>query len=91
MKQYNWEQWYDYTGQLISWFYWLPNEPDINYMKPPGTYAPKNYAGFRVDGVNETGKWDDYIATDELNIVCTKTAGNGKNYGSVRLIMAYYE
>ena len=81
MTKYSWKAWYDHTGQPISWFYWLPNKPDINYGKAPGTYALKNYAGFRIDGVNETGKWDNYLATDELNIVCTKTAGNGKNDG----------
>ena len=66
------EGWYDSTGQNISFFYWLPNEPD-------NLGGNQNYAGFRIDGVNETARWDDFNGADELNVVCTKTAGHGKN------------
>ena len=64
--------WYDSAGQLISYFNWLPNEPDdIN-----GT---QNYAGFSINGVNETARWADYSGTDVLNVVCTNKAAQGKN------------
>ena len=66
------EGWYDSTGQLISFFYWLPNEPD-------GLDENQKYAGFRIDGVNGTARWEDFNGNDELNVVCTKTTNNGKN------------
>ena len=66
------EGWFDFEGQPITFFYWLPNEPEESKTNK------KNYAGFRIDGVNEDSRWDDYIGTDELNVVCTKTASHGK-------------
>ena len=65
------EGWRDSAGQLISYFNWLLDEPgnlDEN----------RNYAGFRVDGVNESAGWADYSNNDELNVVCAKKAGHGK-------------
>ena len=64
--------WYDSTGQLISYFNWAPDEPD-------DLGGNNNYAGFRIGGVNETARWADYRSTDQLNVVCTKIAGQGKN------------
>ena len=72
------EGWFDSAGQLINFFYWLPNEPADNL----------NYAGFRVDAVNETARWDDYNGNEELNLVCIKTAGHGKN-NSIQLGTRY--
>ena len=66
------EGWRDSAGQLISYFNWLPNEPENLGKK-------QIYAGFRIDGGNETAKWKGYSRTDKLNVVCTKTAGYGKN------------
>ena len=62
--------WYDSAGQLISYFNWLPNEPD-NFG------GNQTYAGFRID-INGSSRWADYSSTDELNVVCTKKAGHGK-------------
>ena len=65
-------KWYDSTGQLLSYFNWLPDEPDDQD-------GLRDYAGFLIDGVNGTTGWADYSGSDELNVVCTKTAGHGKN------------
>ena len=66
------EEWRDSTGQPISYFNWLPNEPD-------NLGGSQNYAGFQIGGFNQTAKWNDYNGTDKLNVVCTKTASHGKN------------
>ena len=82
-------QWFDSEGQLLIFANWLPNKPDNpkkNWLLT-GSHSheslntiQKNYAGFRLDGAaNETGRWADYVGTDELNVVCTKTASHGKN------------
>ena len=65
--------WSDSTGQLISYFNWLPFEPkqqDIN----------QNYAGLRIDKVGETAGWADYSRTDFLNVVCTKRGQSQGKY-----------
>ena len=67
-------EWFDSEDQLISYFNWLPGQPD-------DLSGSKNYAGFRIDGINETVRWDEYNGNDELNIICTKTVSYGKNYG----------
>ena len=64
--------WYDSEGQFISYFNWLPDEPD-------DLGGNKNYAGFRIGGVNETAKWVGFSSTDTLNVICTKRAGQGKS------------
>ena len=64
--------WYETVGQRISYSNWLPGEPDFS--------GNLNYAGFRIDGVNESARWSDYSGFDKLNVICTKTAGHGKNY-----------
>ena len=65
-------EWYDSADQPISYFNWLPDEPD-NFG------GNQNFAGFRIDKVNHTSRWTDYSDSKELNVVCTKTAGHGKN------------
>ena len=65
-------KWYDSAGKLVTFFNWLPHQPE-------NLGGNKTYAGFPIDGGNETSKWSDYKGTDELNVVCTKTAGHGKN------------
>ena len=72
MYKKNEGKWYDSAGQLISYFNWLPDEPD----DIDGT---QNYAGFSIIGVNETGRWADYSGFETLNVVCTMRAGQGKN------------
>ena len=65
-------KWYDSTGQLISYFNWLPDEPgDLG--------GNNNYAGFHIGRVNETARWADFSSTDTLNVVCTKRSSQGKN------------
>ena len=68
-------EWLDSAGQLSTGYHfnWLPNKPD-------NLGGNQSYAGFRVDGINTTARWDTYNGTDELNVVCTKTAGHGKDY-----------
>ena len=68
------EEWSEFTGQLISFFNWAPNEPD-NYG------GNENYAGLSVNEINRTIHWADYNGTVEINVVCTKRSGQGK-YGS---------
>ena len=65
------EGWYDSAGQLVSYFNWLQNEPDDLSGK-------HNYAGLLIDEKNNSFGWADYGSTNELNVVCTKEAGNGK-------------
>ena len=73
-------EWYDSADQLISYFDWLPGEPDNRWNSTKKEFGGnQNYAGFLVDGVNDTSKWADYNRTDELNVVCAKTVGHGKN------------
>ena len=64
--------WNDTVGQRISYFNWLPGEPDF-------LSENLNYAGFRIDEGNERARWADYSGSDKLNVVCTKIAGQGKN------------
>ena len=64
--------WNDIVGQRISYFNWLPGEPDF-------LSENLNYAGFRIDEGNESARWADYSGSDKLNVVCTKIAGQGKN------------
>ena len=64
--------WYDSVGQRVSYFNWLPDQPD-------DLIGNQNFAGFRIDGFNENVGWEDYNGTYKLNVVCTKTAGHGKN------------
>ena len=68
-------EWLDSAGQLSTGYHfnWLPNKPD-------NLGGNQSYAGFRVDGLDTTARWDTYNGTDELNVVCTKTAGHGKDY-----------
>ena len=63
--------WNDTVGQRISYFNWLPGEPDF-------LSENLNYAGFRIDEGNESARWADYSGSDKLNVVCTKIAGQGK-------------
>ena len=72
MYETNKGEWYDSSGQLVSYFNWLPDEPD-------GIGRTQNYAGFSINGVNETARWADYSASDVLNTVCTNRAVQGKN------------
>ena len=65
------EGWRNSTGQIISYFNWLPDEPD-------NIDGNQNYAGFQINGVNGTARWADYSSTNQLNVVCTKTASQGK-------------
>ena len=65
--------WNDIVGQPISYSNWLPGEPDF-------LSENLNYAGFRIDEGNESARWADYSGSDKLNVVCTKIAGQGKNW-----------
>ena len=65
-------EWHNSTGQDITYFNWLEGEPDDLV----GNY---NYAGFPIGGVNGSAKWTDYRGSDMLNVICTKTVGQGKN------------
>ena len=64
--------WYDSAGQRVSYSNWLPDEPD----NPDGY---QNYAALRIDKPNDSVGWADYTGTYQLNVVCSKTAGHGKN------------
>ena len=64
-------KWYDSEGQLISYFNWLPDEPD-------NIDGNQNFAGLQISGVNESARWADYSSTNQLNVVCTKIASRGK-------------
>ena len=66
------EEWRDFTDQLISFFDWLPNEPD-NYGEN------ENYAGLSINEISWTTHWKSYNGTNELNVVCTKRSGQGKH------------
>ena len=72
------EGWYDSAGQLVSYFNWLQNEPDDLSGK-------QNYAGLLIDETNKSIGWADYSSTNELNVVCMKPTGNGKNNSLLRL------
>ena len=61
--------WHDSVGQNVSYINWLPNKPD-------NLGGNKNFVGFRVDGIAGCA---DYSGSDELNVICTKVAGHGKN------------
>ena len=66
--------WNDTVGQRISYFNWLPGEPDF-------LSENLNYAGFRINnGINESIGWAKYGSTNELNVVCTKRAAHGKRF-----------
>ena len=65
------EGWHDSAGQLVSYFNWLPDEPDDLSGK-------QNYAGLLIDSTNDSAGWADFSSTDELTVICTKTAGQGK-------------
>ena len=67
------EEWHDSTGQPISYFNWLPDEPnDLS--------GNRNYAGFRIDLAHKSARWADFSTKNQLNVVCTKRANQGKNY-----------
>ena len=65
--------WYDSAGQPVSYFNWLPNQPD--YLS-----ENQNYAGFWINKINETDGWAEYSGHNELNVVCTKPVGHGKSF-----------
>ena len=65
-------EWFDSTGQLISYFNWLP-------YRPADLSGNSNCAALRINEVNGISGWDEFSGTDKLNAVCTKTAGYGKN------------
>ena len=66
--------WRDFTGQLITYFNWLPNEPD-------NLGGNQSYAGFQISGLNGIG-WADYSGMNKLNVICTRARGHsqGKEY-----------
>ena len=66
------EGWRNSTGQIISYFNWLPDEPDNIGGNP-------KHAGFHIYGVNGTAGWAGYTDADELNVVCTKRTAKGEN------------
>ena len=72
MYKKNEGKWYDSADQLIFYFNWLPDEPD-------DIGSTQNYAGYSIIRVNETAGWVDYSGSNVLNVVCTNTAGQGKN------------
>ena len=66
--------WRDFTGRLLSYFNWLPNEPD-------NLGGNQSYAGFQISGLNGIG-WADYSGMNKLNVICTRARGHsqGKEY-----------
>ena len=64
--------WYDSSGQLVSYFNWLPDEPD-------NLDGSQNYAGFRIDKLNGDARWADYSGSVEFNVVCTTRVYQGNN------------
>ena len=64
-------KWYDSEGQLISYFNWLPDEPD-------DIDGNENYAGFQISGLNASARWADHSSYNQLNVVCLKIASRGK-------------
>ena len=64
--------WHDSSGQPISYFNWLSDEPDDLAGK-------RIYAGFRIDKAQRSARWADYSGIDELNVVCTKRPRQGQN------------
>ena len=64
--------WHDSSGQPISYFNWLPDEPDDLAGK-------RIYAGLRIDKAQMSARWADYSSIDELNVVCTKRPRQGQN------------
>ena len=66
-------KWHDSAGQPISYFNWLPDQLDSSSEN-------LNYAGFRINGINESIGWAKYGSTNELNVVCTKRAAHGKRF-----------
>ena len=63
--------WHDYTDQLITYFNWLPNEPDL--------IGDRNHTGLWIDRASGAAGWADYSGTEELNVVCMKCQNKGKN------------
>ena len=66
-------EWHDSAGQPISYFNWLPDQLD-------DLSENLNYAGFRINGINESVGWAKFSDTNKLNVVCTKKAGHGKKF-----------
>ena len=66
-------EWHDSAGQPISYFNWLPGQLD-------NLSANLIYAGFWINGINESVGWAKFSGTNELNVVCTKRAGHGKKF-----------
>ena len=62
--------WFDSAGQLISYFDWLPNEPD-------NLGGNQSYAGLRINKTSGTSGWADYSGSDKLNLVCMKPRSQG--------------
>ena len=64
--------WYDSAGQLISYFDWLPNEPDIA--------SNLTHAALRIDKASGTAGWAGYNAAvlKTVHLVCTKGESQGK-------------
>ena len=64
--------WYDSAGQLISYFDWLPNEPNIG--------GNLTHAALRIDKASGVAGWAGYSAAEELkfvHLVCTKSDSQG--------------
>ena len=57
--------WHDSSGQLISYFNWLPNEPDNDG-------GNQSYAGFQINGVDGNIGWADFRSVYVMNVVCAK-------------------
>ena len=66
-------EWHDSAGQPISYFNWFPDQLDYRFEN-------LNYAGFRINGINESVGWAKFNGTNELTVVCTKRAGHGKRF-----------
>ena len=62
--------WYDSAGQLVSYFDWLPNEPD-------NLGGNQSYAGLRINKTSGTSGWADFSGSDKLNLVCMKPRSQG--------------
>ena len=66
--------WYDSASQLISYFDWLPNEPNI--------VANLTNAALQIDKASGTAGWIGYNADEELkliHLVCIKGESQGKH------------
>ena len=65
--------WRTFANQSVTYFNWLPNEPDL--------VGNQNYSGLWIERASGTAGWADHSGSDELNVVCMKGRSQGENKG----------